>query len=198
MAQSLKLHKSTGRFRSALAWGLLVFVGVQGLLIVLMESRFPEWRDPEYGFKRNHLRRAIADDPDRPLLVLLGSSRGALGFRPAALPAQVSEDGMEPLVFNASLMGSGPLMKLLVLRRFRLRALLPVVPVAVAVGLAMLLISALGFELTPLTTVAAPLVIAVATEFTVLLEARYRKFRNMGSDFLAVPASDESDEETRS
>jgi hydrophobe/amphiphile efflux-3 (HAE3) family protein len=69
---------------------------------------------------------------------------------------------------------------LLVLRRFRLRALLPVVPVAVAVGLAMLLISALGFELTPLTTVAAPLVIAVATEFTVLLEARYREERASG------------------
>jgi predicted RND superfamily exporter protein len=58
---------------------------------------------------------------------------------------------------------------LLVLRRFRLRALLPIVPVAIAVGVAILVFFALGFELTPLTTVAAPLVIAVATEFTVLL-----------------------------
>jgi len=69
---------------------------------------------------------------------------------------------------------------LLVLRRFRIRALLPIVPVAIAVGLAILVFSALGFELTPLTTVAAPLVIAVATEFTVLLEARYREERAKG------------------
>ena len=69
---------------------------------------------------------------------------------------------------------------LLVLRRFRIRALLPIVPVAIAVGVAILVFSALGFELTPLTTVAAPLVIAVATEFTVLLEARYREERAKG------------------
>jgi predicted RND superfamily exporter protein len=64
---------------------------------------------------------------------------------------------------------------LLVRGRFRPAALLPVVPVTIAVGVATLVIWALGFELTPLTTVAAPLVIAVATEFTVLLESRYRE-----------------------
>jgi predicted RND superfamily exporter protein len=69
---------------------------------------------------------------------------------------------------------------LLVRGRFRIRALLPLVPVAVAVGVSTFAIWALGFEFTPLTTVAAPLVIAVATEFTVLLEARYREERHRG------------------
>jgi hypothetical protein len=69
---------------------------------------------------------------------------------------------------------------LLVRGRFRARSLLPVVPVAIAVGIATIVIWALGFELTPLTTVAAPLVIAVGTEFTVLLEARYREERSRG------------------
>jgi hydrophobe/amphiphile efflux-3 (HAE3) family protein len=69
---------------------------------------------------------------------------------------------------------------LLVLGRFRLRSILPIVPVAVAVGIAILVLFAFGFELTPLTTVAAPLVIAVATEFTVLLQARYREERARG------------------
>jgi hydrophobe/amphiphile efflux-3 (HAE3) family protein len=64
--------------------------------------------------------------------------------------------------------------------RLRPRSLLPVVPVALAVGVASFIIWALGFELTPLTTVAGPLVIAVATEFTVLLEARYREERARG------------------
>jgi hypothetical protein len=69
---------------------------------------------------------------------------------------------------------------LLVRGRFRARSLLPIVPVAIAVGVATFVIWVLGFELTPLTTVAAPLVIAVATEFTVLLEARYREERSRG------------------
>jgi hypothetical protein len=69
---------------------------------------------------------------------------------------------------------------LLVHGRFRARSLLPVVPVAIAVGTASFVMWALGFELTPLTTVAGPLVIAVATEFTVLLQARYTEERDRG------------------
>lgn len=69
---------------------------------------------------------------------------------------------------------------LLVRGRGRIRSLLPLVPVAIAVGVATFVIWSLGFELTPLTTVAAPLVIAVGTEFTVLLEARYTEERQRG------------------
>jgi predicted RND superfamily exporter protein len=69
---------------------------------------------------------------------------------------------------------------LLVRGRGRVRSLLPLVPVAIAVGFSTFVIWALGFELTPLTTVAAPLVIAVGTEFTVLLEARYLEERRNG------------------
>ena len=52
-------------------------------------------------------------------------------------------------------------------------ALLVVAPVATAVGLSSLATAALGIELTPMTTVAGPLVIAVGTEFSVLVAARY-------------------------
>ena len=69
---------------------------------------------------------------------------------------------------------------LLVRGRFRMRSLLPLVPIAIAVGVATFVVWALGFTLTPLTTIAAPLVIAVATEFTVLLEARYTEERRRG------------------
>ena len=62
-----------------------------------------------------------------------------------------------------------------------MRALLPVFPIAIAVGVATFAVWAMGFTLTPLTTVAAPLVIAVATEFTVLLEARYHEERKRGA-----------------
>jgi hypothetical protein len=71
---------------------------------------------------------------------------------------------------------------LLVRARFRPVGLLPVVPVVIAVGFATFVVWLLGFELTPLTTVAAPLVIAVATEFSVLLQARYDEERSGGAD----------------
>jgi hypothetical protein len=54
--------------------------------------------------------------------------------------------------------------------------------VAVAVSLSSLAVAVLGIELTPLTTVAGPLVIAVGTEFSVLVLFRYREERERGHD----------------
>ena len=62
------------------------------------------------------------------------------------------------------------------------RPVLVLVPVTIAVGLSSLAIAALGIELTPLTTVAGPLVIAVGTEFSVLVAARYTEERQRGLD----------------
>jgi predicted RND superfamily exporter protein len=59
-------------------------------------------------------------------------------------------------------------------------ALLPLFPVLIAVGGSSLVIFATGLELSPLTTVTGPLVIAVCTEFTVLLLARYLEERGRG------------------
>jgi hypothetical protein len=71
---------------------------------------------------------------------------------------------------------------LLVAQRSLVRALLVLVPVLVAVGLSSLAIGGLGIELTPLTTVTGPLVIAVGTEFSVLVVARYLEERELGCD----------------
>ena len=71
---------------------------------------------------------------------------------------------------------------LLLAQRSVVRALLVLVPVATAVGLSSLAVAALGIELTPLTTVAGPLVIAVGTEFSVLVAARYAEERRRGRE----------------
>jgi hypothetical protein len=71
---------------------------------------------------------------------------------------------------------------LVVAQRRVTRALLVLAPVAVAVGATSLAIAGLGIELTPLTTVAGPLVIAVGTEFAVLVLARYLEEREAGRD----------------
>jgi uncharacterized protein len=60
------------------------------------------------------------------------------------------------------------------------RALLSLVPVAIAVGAASLVAYALGLELSPMTAVGGPLVIAACTEFTSLILLRFVEERGRG------------------
>jgi hypothetical protein len=108
---------------AAVAWGLLFFVCLQLALAIPMEHWRPDLRDLEYGHKRSRLRARLAEQPGRPLLVVLGSSRANHGFRPDALPPLPAYhpprggDAGAPVVFNAALMGSGPILELLCLHR---------------------------------------------------------------------------------
>jgi hypothetical protein len=60
------------------------------------------------------------------------------------------------------------------------RALLALVPVLIAVGLSSLVVGLAGFDLSPLTTVSGPLVIATCSEFSVLILGRYLEERQRG------------------
>jgi hydrophobe/amphiphile efflux-3 (HAE3) family protein len=62
------------------------------------------------------------------------------------------------------------------------RALLALVPVLMAVGASSLFVGLLGFELSPLTTVSGPLVIATCAEFSVLIMGRYLEERQAGQE----------------
>ena len=66
--------------------------------------------------------------------------------------------------------------------RFRnlAQALLSLVPVLIAVGAASLVATVAGLELSPLTAVGGPLVIALCTEFTALILMRYLEERDRG------------------
>jgi hypothetical protein len=112
-----KARSRPARGGAALAWGVLFFAGVQLGLGILMDRWQPELCDPEYGSKWARLRARRAEKPDRPLLVVLGSSRSNLGFRPAVLSDYRPRTGPAPLVFNFALNGAGPLLELLCLRR---------------------------------------------------------------------------------
>src|SRR5262249_7123958 len=103
------------RPRAALLWGVALFAGLQLALAGVMEKWRPEWRDPEYGCKLARLQARQAEAPGRPLVVVLGSSRAALGFRPDAVAAEAV--GERPVVFNFAIAGAGPLTELLQLRR---------------------------------------------------------------------------------
>jgi hypothetical protein len=106
------------RARTTVAWGLAGLVVLQLGLLGILEKWWPELRDPEYGRKLDRLRARWAERPTaRPLVVLLGSSRVGVGFRPEFLPDNRSGSAGGPLVFNFALCGSGPVMELVCLRR---------------------------------------------------------------------------------
>ena len=66
---------------------------------------------------------------------------------------------------------------LLLAFRDRRRALIPLIPIALATGWSALLLFALRVPLNPMSATLGALVIAIATEFSVLLSARYEEER---------------------
>ncbi len=109
--------RETARAKTAMLWSVLVFLAGQGVLAYVVGHSYPEIRDPEYGYRLRRLREQEAAAPNRPLFLILGSSRTLSGICPPALPPWPAEAAPEPRVFNFSMLGTGPVRELLTLRR---------------------------------------------------------------------------------
>ena len=118
------------RARNALACGAVCFVLLQAGLFTALSLWWP-LRDPEFGRRLVHLRARMAERPNRPLVVLLGSSRVAMGFRPELMRTN-DRSGAGPVVFNLALCGSGPMMEGLAFKRLLDSGVRPTVVVAEA------------------------------------------------------------------
>ncbi|MEA2468042.1 MAG: uncharacterized protein QOJ57_2168, partial [Thermoleophilaceae bacterium] len=70
---------------------------------------------------------------------------------------------------------------LLALRRRLSEAAIPLIPIALATGWSSLVLFLLQIPLNPMSATLGALVIAISTEFSVLLSARYRQERNAGA-----------------
>ncbi len=84
------------------------------------------------------------------------------------------------LTLLAGLVAVG-LVLLAVFREVR-RALVPLVPIALATGWSALILFLIGIPLNPLSAAMGTLVIAISTEFSVLLAERYRQERRCGHE----------------
>lgn len=103
------------RARASLAWCLFAVVAFQALLDLAID-RWPEIRDPEFGFKLARLRDRQAAAPGQPLILLLGSSRSGVGLDPHAFQSALPKAAAQPVVFNYAMTGAGPIQQLMLLR----------------------------------------------------------------------------------
>ena len=71
---------------------------------------------------------------------------------------------------------------LLAVRRSTREAAIPLIPIALATGWSALVLFLLRIPLNPMSAVMGALVIAISTEFSVLLSARYREERAGGAE----------------
>jgi len=122
-------------------------------------------------------------DADSVLLVELPEGQDPVRATPAGL-ATVGIGLLENLSANRANLTYLALALVGLWLVFRLRslsrALLALVPVLLAVGVSSLIVALVGFELSPLTTVSGPLVIATCAEFSVLILGRYLEERQRG------------------
>jgi hypothetical protein len=96
---------------------VLSFVGLQLAANFALEKWPLEVRDKEYAWTRACIRTRLAERPGRPLVVALGSSRMMMAFRPQSLPPCPTADGRQTVFVNGSVLGAGPVLQLIVLRR---------------------------------------------------------------------------------
>jgi hypothetical protein len=112
------------RAKVAITWFVVSFFALNLAAYVVIDASGSNLRDPEYGRRLTSLRQRIAENPDRPLVLVVGSSRASMGVRPTAWE-EARPGGRDPLLFNMSLVGSGPVMELMCLRRLYVDGIRP-------------------------------------------------------------------------
>jgi hypothetical protein len=97
----------------------LATLSINAGTLILLDELHSGVRDPEYSRRVSHLKSHVTNHPDRPLILVVGSSRTAMGVRPGEWEARRHGAPLQhdPLVFNLSLIGGGPILELLILRR---------------------------------------------------------------------------------
>ena len=105
------------RSRNAIAFAVLTLLALQSAMSYGINTRQLHWADAEYGTTLRNLEARKKEFPDRPLVVVFGSSRSRNGFAADHLSQPMPGDEQPPLVYNACLVGAHPAHQMIVLRR---------------------------------------------------------------------------------
>ncbi len=102
--------------RADFLWFGVFFVAAI-LVLDVAKDHWPLLYDTEYAVRLDLLRQRLAEAPERPLLLFVGSSRVGQGFHPEAMPEVRTADGQPVLAFTFSHLAGGPTMSLVQTRR---------------------------------------------------------------------------------
>jgi hypothetical protein len=113
-----KLFLTSGSKGKRIAlWALTCFAVSQLVLSAYLDNRQLETRDPLYGFRLHSLQTQLANSPNAPLFLFLGSSRVKYSVRPAAMKLSFTNNSPLPVVYNFGINGMGAIRELMYLRR---------------------------------------------------------------------------------
>lgn len=112
--------KKTAKAKRAVISFLFGYLALSAILDVKIDGSLARVRDPEYAARRDRLLTRIAENPHRPLVLVLGSSRTVEGIRPDGFNGDSG-----PMFFNAGLVGSGSMLELMTYRRLKAAGVRP-------------------------------------------------------------------------
>jgi len=125
-------------------------------------------------------RKAVAD-----AIVRDAQPPAGVTVAPAGI-AVVGTAAVDAIASNRDLMSFVAIgaIAVLLLAVFRnpVKAIAPLLPVLLALGASAMLLYFLGISYSPLTSISGPLIIAMGTEFNILLMTRYFEERSLGND----------------
>jgi len=122
------------------------------------------------------LTRAILDDADAPAGVTVAPAGIAVVGAEAVAALSSNRDLMSFVAIGAIFI------TLLVVFHNPAKAVAPLLPVALALGASAMMLYASGMKYSPLTSISGPLIIAMGTEFNILLMSRYFEERAAGAE----------------
>jgi hypothetical protein len=99
---------------------LVGYLALASILAVKIDGSLARVRDAEYAARRDRLLARVAEQPTRPLVLVLGSSRTVEGIRPDHVNGEAG-----PMLFNAGLVGSGSMLELMTYRRLKAAGVRP-------------------------------------------------------------------------
>jgi hypothetical protein len=109
-------HRSA---RAAVLWFFAGTLAISCATLLATDVFAPIIRDPEYGWRAARLRDRVAEYPDRPLVLFVGSSRvgGAVAGAEWETLSEPKSTRPTPFLFNMGRAGAGPLLQLMTLKR---------------------------------------------------------------------------------
>src|SRR5947209_5379146 len=104
------------RFKRTVLWTLASIALIQLALTALIETRLVAVRDPEFALRESRLRERLAEHPNQPRIVFLGSSRVACGIDAERVTRILNGDGV---AFNFGIPKAGPFCQGVYLERLK-------------------------------------------------------------------------------